>query len=246
MSSKKPIYLVNQHEESGKYGRKSPPALGLLYIAQTLIDAGYKVRIFHPRHNRVKAVQDAVRDEEPLFVGFSNFLPHELPYDLETSKWLKTQGVKVVWGGIFSTVQPEVPLGSGFVDYIVVGEGERPVVQLAEAIENGVAPKGIPGVGYCDGEEMIIEPPLPPEPDLDKYGLAWDLLNLEDYIARNEKLNAVMTAVPFSRGCPFRCSFCYNAHDTGRRSWRGHSLEYMKDMVSYLNKRAGVNVLLVV
>ena len=67
---KNPIYLVNQHEESGKFGRKSPPALGILYIARALMDAGYTVRIFHPRYDRIKIVQEAVKDERPLFVGF--------------------------------------------------------------------------------------------------------------------------------------------------------------------------------
>jgi radical SAM superfamily enzyme YgiQ (UPF0313 family) len=238
-----PVYLVSQGKESNVPPLDEPPPIGLLYVGQALEDAGFRVRIFHLHGKKDKSLDRAVASERPLFVGFSNFICPTLKYDIEISRRLTEQGIKVVWGGIFSTCLPEVTLQSGVVDYIVVGEGERAIVPLAEAIKSEAVPSGIPGVGYRRGDEIVIEPPMDLEPDIDKHRFGLELVDWEPYIQTNKSLGTRLVQVPFSRGCPFRCSFCYNAMNPNRRRWRPHSLDYMKDMLGYLNKRYGVNVL---
>ena len=129
---KRPIYLVSQPPDW--VNQRGAPSFGVLYVAQALKNAGYRVKVFRYNHKRVDVIMDAVKEERPLFVGFSNFLCPELNYDITISKLLHSQGIPVVWGGIFSTVQPEVSMSADYIDYVVSGEGERPVVALAEAI----------------------------------------------------------------------------------------------------------------
>ena len=39
-----------------------------------------------------------------------------------------------------------------------------------------------------------------------------------------------------SRGCPFRCKFCYN-QAVNKQRWRAHSVDYVKKQIEYLNKK---------
>ena len=123
-SNKPPIYLVSQGKVNQAPWHKpayydEPPPLGLLYIGQALKNAGYRVRIIHLHGKGDRSLERAVKEERPLFVGFSNFICPTLKYDIELSRWTHQQGIPVVWGGVFSTSLPEVPLRSGIVDYVV-------------------------------------------------------------------------------------------------------------------------------
>jgi len=242
----RPIYLVYQGKRHDEY-----LPYGLLYVGKALSDAGFRVRVFHLRGDDDNGLEEAVRHERPLFVGFSNFisplrlgfteLPHLLKLDVERSRRLREQGIKVVWGGILTTSLPNTVLESGCADYIVAGEGERPVVPLARAIAEGSAPEGVPGVGYVRDGEPVVEPPLPPEPDLDRFSFGMDMVDWTPYLVPSLDKRKLTAYIPFSRGCPNRCSFCYNSMREDRWAWRAHSPEFMRELVGFLRKRYGVN-----
>ena len=45
--------------------------------------------------------------------------------------------IKIIWGGYFPSNQPKSVLGSGYVDYVINGPGEKSFPALLEALENG-------------------------------------------------------------------------------------------------------------
>jgi anaerobic magnesium-protoporphyrin IX monomethyl ester cyclase len=242
-SKRAPIYLVCHGRGSEERWATEPLPIGLLYVGQALVDAGWRVRVLHLQGENDASLRQAVAEERPLFVGFSNFVSPTLRHHLRLSKWLTAAGIKVVWGGIFPTTLPLVPLASDCVDYIVMGEGEQPAVELAEAIAAGEPPRGIAGVGYRDGEEMVLNPADPPSLDLDRHPLGLDLIDRERYIQYDPYRRKRLFRVPFSRGCPFRCKFCYNSVNPNRQVWRCHSHEYMVDMIEYLRKKHDIGIL---
>lgn len=235
--SKPPIYLVAQRKTGVQLDGRVPP-FGIMCVGESLRRAGHRVRLFHLLGEAGEQVLlKAVSEERPAFVGFSNCVSTTLRHDIAMSRRLHELGVKVVWGGVFPTSLPETTLLSGLVDYIVVGEGERPAPLLAQAIENGEAPEGIPGVGYLDGERPKIEPPLPIEPDLDRQPLGLDLVDWNDYVIMEQGGATRAASVTLSRGCPFGCSFCTNSMEPGRRQWRAYSLDYVREVADYLRSR---------
>lgn len=248
MSAQKPlIYLVSHGPPAVQRPRGGIPPFGILYVGQALLAAGYRVRVFHlwgPEEDRV--LEEAVREEKPLFVGFSNFLSPLLKHDVRLSKWVHAQGVKVVWGGIFSTAMPEVSLAVDYIDYIVVDEGEKPVVPLADALAAGVEPAGIPGVGYRKDGSIVLAPPLPPETDLDRYRFGYELLDWNRYIPTYNQGPYRQLHIPFARGCPFNCSFCYNSMNPNRQRWRVHGADFMQEMTAYLKRGYGANAVALV
>ncbi|HUT54116.1 MAG TPA: radical SAM protein [bacterium] len=236
-----PIYLVHRGTAQTTLPLVGPPPFGILYVGGALQKAGYPVRIFHLHGPDERPLLDAVQEQRPLFVGISNFLSPGLKPDIKLSRKLRGMGLTVVWGGIFTTCLPETVLESDAVDYVVAGEGEVPIVALAGAITNREPPKKIPGVGYRENNELKIEPPEKPRLDLDDFPLGMDLIDWSPYVHADKLTSTTTVHIPFSRGCPFRCAFCYNNMNPNRQKWRAHGAEYMRDVLSWLGKRHGVN-----
>jgi len=238
MASKGAIYLVTHRD------RRDPspnPPYGILYIGQALRQAGYAVRAFHLFGDQDQLLLDAVNEQKPLFVGFSNFLSHLLIHQIRLSQKVHALHLPTVWGGIYATVCPDPVLAEDYVDYLVQGEGEQVAPLLADAIANGVPPEGIPGVGFKRNGERVLasEQPVPIR-DLDQFRPAWDLIDLESYAIPMPGKEGRFFNFFVSRGCPCRCSFCYNLSDPARSQWRIHSPDYCREELGYVHRRLGL------
>ncbi|HUT52130.1 MAG TPA: radical SAM protein [bacterium] len=239
-AQKSPIYLVAQRKADTFLNGWVPP-FGIMCVGEALRRAGHRVRLFHLSGDDDQALAEALASERPLFVGFSNSISPTVSRDLRLSRLVGAQGIKVVWGGMFATLLPEETLKSGLVDYVVRGEGERAATGLAEAIASGAEPAGIEGVGFRRGEEIVLTPPAPPEDDLDRFPHGMDLIDWGKYVVADRVTGNRITSLNLSRGCPFRCNFCYNSALSTRQRWRSYSTEYAAEMASYLKKRHGAD-----
>lgn len=104
-------------------------------------------------------------------------------------------GCTVVLGGHHPTALPQRVLAAPAVDFVIRGEGELPLVQLARALREGRDPGGIPGL--CRGDAIAAP------------AFAEDLDALPP--PANHHLPALYrgrAVVVTSRGCPFCCSYC--------------------------------------
>jgi len=218
------------------------PAFGIMFVADALLKAGYRVKIVHPESDRIGAIQAALKEEKPLFVGLSVMATPLLLEDIEISKALKAAGVPVVWGGIHPTMAPDTALAADYVDYILTGEVEETIVGFAEALRAGKRPEGIPGAGFKDGAARVTVPANKFNPDLDRYRPAWELVKPNDYLEVYAGGAERMLAVPLSRGCPFRCSFCYNLSNPDRRIFRIHGQEWINEQLDYLKQKVGLTI----
>ena len=76
--------------------------------------------------------------------------------------------------------------------------------------------------------------------DLDVLPMpAWDLVPVERYLYRFGKSQRKLVLVT-SRGCLFRCSFCY-VIDFHNRKYRGRSAGRILEEVDYLQKNFGID-----
>jgi radical SAM superfamily enzyme YgiQ (UPF0313 family) len=116
-------------------------------------------------------------------------------------------GIRTLLGGIHPTLFPDV-IENPSVDLICRGEGEMPVVELLDAIDDGGGALNIPNISYkSNGKAIHNEMRTLTDP--------LDGLPMPDYsIYRDNPVIASDTypMVFMTRGCPFSCTYCHNSN----------------------------------
>jgi anaerobic magnesium-protoporphyrin IX monomethyl ester cyclase len=197
-----------------------------MYIAGEAERRGHRVKILD--RNIETNARRVIHDFKPDIVGVTSLTGTMILDGLKISRHIRTAfpDVKIVWGGIHTSILPEQTLAEPCIDYVVIGEGEATFCELLNAIEYRKDVSGIPGIGYKDGGKCIINERRPPIADLDSVALVpWHLVNYRPYVEHE-------TLFISSRGCPYRCSFCYNEKFNFRK-WRGMSPQRVKKEIEH-------------
>lgn len=134
-----------------------------------------------------------------------------------------------------SSVNGDVLLKDGVVDYFVLGEGEESFLEIVSAKRKGI-PVNRPGVVPGETRDRaLIQKPIFIQ-DLDSLPFpAWDKLPLEKYEDQNE------LPILFNRGCINRCAFCNDWSMWGGRFRSRSSKNIFEEMIfiqSRYKKRA--------
>lgn len=130
------------------------------------------------------------------------------------------------------------------VDFVVRGEGEITIAELANALADGmpVSEYGtIKGLAFRDEDgDPSSGPARPMVEDLDSLPTAWDLIDWPTYTYR-PRPGSTLAVVSSSRGCMQKCSFCSQML-FWHRSWRPRSPESFVSELEMLRDRYGVSV----
>src|SRR5660397_245768 len=152
----------------------------------------------------------------------------------------------LVAGGPLPSCDPKVFMDD--FDVVVVGEGERTMVELVQAHETGSEKAAIAGIAYRDSqndegmkrdkdEGIMLTLARAFAANLDDIPFpARELLPNERYIQYGQqKFGHGKTTVMTTRGCPFQCEFCSNA--VFGVSYRERSAAHVVDDVFTFNKK---------
>ncbi len=198
--------------------------LGISMLSAILRRAGHETALvfdpalFHDRYyfdipvlrdlfNRDRAVIEQAVAEKPDLLAFSVLTP-TYTWCLNIAREVKARtGVPVIFGGVHPSAAPAVCLENDEVDYVCVGEGEEAILRLCDALptEDTRPRHPIPNLWWRDHTGQIVRGPAAGFiQDLDSLPY-WDKSLWED-AQRMEDNYLTMT----SRGCPYRCTFCFN------------------------------------
>jgi len=163
----------------------------------------------HYRHfgmNR-QEIGDFVKKFNPDLIGISiNFTPY-CDTAIEIAKLCKKlfPRVPIVAGGHHATAVPESVLKSGFIDYVVLGEGEKRLIELINLLfsRDLLHLKTFDGIAYKFKNGIFVNPPK-------------DFIHNLDEIPFPEITNK-MGMILTSRGCPQNCNFCSVAGVMGKK-----------------------------
>lgn len=203
------------------------PPKGLMYIAAYLRNNGIEVEVLDAKQMQFERpsllrrsikeiehyVKDYCREKGPDIVGITSTTISYLPAT-RIARAVKEAMPKtpVVIGGVHVSFTAQKTLQEcPWIDLVVRGEGERPMLQITE----GRAPAKIEGVSYRGKGGFIDNPqgrllkseeiPVP----------AYDLLDMNKY---------AYVVLMCTRGCPHECSFCELPSVHGRQI-RGRPVE---------------------
>lgn len=140
-------------------------------------------------------------------------------------------GCTVVLGGHHPTALPEAVMAEPAVDFVLRGEGEVALPDLADALTGGGDPTRVPGVVFRRSDRSLhINQPALAE-DLSAVPVpAFDLIRRNFYQRRG--LDSIVVVA--GRGCPLRCSYCA----TGRQSWMRFRQRPVVDVLSEIREAA--------
>jgi radical SAM superfamily enzyme YgiQ (UPF0313 family) len=199
-------------EEMGLY-----PPMGLLYIAtyaQKRHGDRFQIQVLDTQVEKMgyPEIKEYIAKAQPDVVGIScmTFLLLDALKVVRIAKEVNP-AVHVVIGGTHPTIYPEEMASQPEIDSIVIGEGEVAFSELLDALAAGAPLGDIPGVGYKEKGEVIVNPRRDFIQDLDSLPFPdRDLLPVKKYYNVLGESKVVMTSLLTSRGCPFKCTFCTN------------------------------------
>ncbi len=199
--------------------------LGLLYMATSLRESGFKVRcissgnIFFLNQHKMKSMTTKF---SPRLVGLyvnSDNIHNVIHLATDIKNWVP--GVRIVVGGPLATIMKEKLLEVPVFDFVVPGEGEIPLLGLAEYYIRGKGSlKEIPSLIYRYDGQVVINTRCEPISDLDTLPpVNYDLVNVSYGFFYST-----------GRGCPFKCSFCFQ--EVHGKGYRFHSARRVVDDIA--------------
>jgi anaerobic magnesium-protoporphyrin IX monomethyl ester cyclase len=198
--------------------------LGISMLSAVLRRAGHETALaftpalFHDRYyfdvpvlrdvfDRTARVIDEAVALKPDLLAFSVLTP-TYKWCLSVARQVKARaGCPVIFGGVHPSAVPEVCLENDAVDFACVGEGEHAMVALCEELSREVRrpARPIPNLWWKDATGAVVRGPNAAfVQDLDALP-HWDKELWEDAL----DVGAYYLTMS-SRGCPYRCTFCFN------------------------------------
>ncbi len=233
MSEAPRILLIGPYDpHCGEYTFLAPP-LGVWRLAGVLESAGAEARVFDPNccagpPQRALEREILGRDWDVIGVSTTGMT---LRFDLELAHLARRVAPRalLVAGGMEATFRPELMFRLGPFDRVVLGEGERPLLEWAARLRAGAPLGGVRGTVErgANGECLRIPQPALTRAELREaifstpyermpYGRYWKRLEeayrvgaLPTKAAREASLAEIRSVRLITLNyCPMACTFC--------------------------------------
>ena len=159
-------------------------------------------------------IVDDVRAFRPDVIGFS-VMTQQYPYALRLGKAVKAAlpQVPVGVGGVHTIMCTEEVKADRFWDFIGVGECDETFPELVDRVAAGQSYDDVSNFCIRRADGSYIHNPLAPYPSLDDLAPKdYEIFDLTHMLGRKNGWQSILT----SRGCPYRCTYCFNHEVTDR------------------------------
>jgi len=237
--------LIDEKGQRKKYLIKqiAVPPLGLLYLGQILYNNGYNVKIYDQTVTGASnlEVMQLIKQANPAIIGFSVLIDNLwTTYDLfkKIKDW--NPNIVTIAGNYIATFLYEKLMQEIDVDFCIRGEGEYSLLRLVNSLlKKNKDFKTIKGLAFR--ENNIIKSTPEPEKINNLDELPIPNRKLIDF---NYRLQHKSTSLLTSRGCPFRCRFCFFSAVMGK-GWRSRSVNNIIEEMQLLSEQGYRDILVV-
>ncbi|MCX6639822.1 MAG: radical SAM protein [bacterium] len=207
----------------------------------------YDARVHYTPNDKLAAM---VADSKPDVLCITSFsLEAEVSHDLAARVKALRPDIKIFIGGPYPTSDPQGALLDSHFDMAFVGEGERSLLAVLNALDKGDSFEGIQGIAYRKNGEVVHTGYPEMIADLDEIPIpAWDLIDLDFMFSRKGKRSMMnklqrsnrAVSVFTTRGCPYQCTYCHNVFG---KKLRKRSPDHVLEEFRLLHDRYGVREL---
>lgn len=205
--------------------------IGLKYIHYFLNKHGHEsTMLFLPNfgdanNETYNNLNNFIRDLSPDFIGISLMsIEYYKAKSITENIKHNFSHIPVLWGGIHPTIAPEDCLETA--DYVCIGEGEKTLLDIANAIEKGTPINKVKNLCFKENGEIKKNELYEANQNLDEVSY-YEHIPFRSYIQevnnnivlldkitfkKNARYNGTTYSIMGSRGCPFACTFCCNSH----------------------------------
>ncbi|HLW22992.1 MAG TPA: radical SAM protein [Steroidobacteraceae bacterium] len=233
ISARPRVLLIGPYDpHCGEYTFLAPP-LGVWRLAGVLESAGVEVRVFDPnccRETPQRALERELLTAQWDVIGVST-TGMTLRFDLELAHLARRISPRalIIAGGMEATFRPDLMFDLGPFDLVMLGEGERPMLELTTRLRAGESLERIPGTARRSASGEIISVPqramtheelsaavLKTPYEKMPYAAYWERLEaayrvgaLPSKAAREARLAEIRSVRLITLNyCPMNCTFC--------------------------------------
>ncbi|MEM3503960.1 MAG: radical SAM protein [Nitrososphaeria archaeon] len=207
---------------------------GLGYLSGSLIQKGYRVKVFDFNNNKnnIQARINAIERLDAKYIGFS-IKTFTLDSAIEISNSIKKEKKVFIAGGPHITLDPTAFLENNTkFDFGVIFEGEKTLLDLVE----GKDFKNIENVAWRQEKSIIVNQK---QKYIDNFIRDLDALPFPNYdFFDSLPENRVIYDYPLitSRGCPYPCVYCSVGTVIGK-IWRARSPKNIVEELFYAKEK---------
>lgn len=224
--------------------------LGILYVSAALKASGianvYTINLNHQEEPDEEVLKRMIEELDIQIVGSSGISGQfiEVYPLMRLIKQIAPQVITIVGGGMITAdAVPAMEAFDGYADFGVIGEGERTVVELVDAIYHEQDKRSINGLIYKADGSWIITPRRADEMHLDILPLPdYKGFDYDKYLATNGEVEDGIKYSPVAiiggRSCKYNCTFCF--HPSGSK-YRQRSLDSIFSEIDYLTTHYDIN-----
>lgn len=221
------VVVKDYHQGWGRRTITLPQELAYLKEYYPYPDKSPFCSFYHYYHfgASFETIAEDVAAEQPDLVGISSLFSPYFREALRCAEAIKQRwNAPIILGGAHVSAEPERMLQRQSIDFVIRGEGERPLVELLRAWIRQRGYEQVPNLGFKHHDSLRLNP-LAPNYDIHDLPVPdFSDLPLNRYLFEQRPLSVVVT----SRGCPHHCSFC-SAHLTFGDRYRRRSNEAILD-----------------
>lgn len=195
-------------------------SLGLAYLHSVIENSGYLINTKNYNTSQESSSFSEIKNKlvefRPDYLLIQMFsMNRKSSYDVLKVARALNKGMKIIAGGVHATIMYDQLLNNFDIDYIVLGEGERTIIELLKALDSGGSVRDIKGIAYKVNGKVIKNAERELIQNLDELPLPKHSL----FITPKRRIACILT----SRGCPFKCNFCC-LHTISKQIYRKRSV----------------------
>ncbi len=219
-------------------GTTYPVCRSMMVTATYMKSLGHEV-VVHDRCIDFRKAKEVANGFLPEIVMIYVPPTASLKDTIEYSQVARAIKAKVIWCEVVAAAIAEKVVENKYADFVITGETETKLRQLLDTLNGNGKLENISGLTFLEDDHAVTTPNRNDAPIETLPSIDWELINVKKCFRQFPHCKKMLYMYT-SRGCPFKCTYCYNTmfYNSQRRK---RSVSYVLDEIKYLEKTYGLD-----